>query len=250
MEDQDVDSDALHSLKKYEESRKAAVHSLIEDEVRAVISSILYERRCVQESEKNEVDVGTSLNKESDVDQPPTQLKFDVDVMNDDPNGDYLKVTEADVRKMTEAALREKVRSFFGIDDLRVWSRPAVEREEEKKEVEVGETDVIKEVDESQDKEKEELGHDSTIAPSPPTPPPPKTQSIFPSSAVLTPLQTPLSSPAPSLRRTTAAVQTSLVEDIVEPNEDITIDTPIPTDADEEYEQDSFQVGFVNVPWW
>ena len=249
MEDQDVDSDALHSLKKYEESRKAAVHSLIEDEVRAVISSILYERRCVQEIEKNEVDVRTSLHKESDVDEPPTRMKFDVDVINDDPNDDYLKVTEADVREMTEAALREKVRSFFGIDDLRVWSRPAVEREEEKKEVEVGETDV-KEMDESRDKEKEELGHDPTISPSPPIPPPPKTRSIFPSSAVLTPLQTPLSSPAPSLRVTTAAVQTSLVEDIVEPNEDDTIDTPIPTDVDEEYEQDSFQVGFVNLALW
>ena len=44
---------------------------------------------------------------------------------------------------MTEQALREKVRRFFGIDDLRVWTKPEGEEKEEGEEEEEEEQKLI-----------------------------------------------------------------------------------------------------------
>ena len=223
---------------KYDELRKETVYSLVENEIRGVIVSVLQERRS-DRTKTTEDDDGPSDHAETSA---PTNVRHEVEIRNDDPQAEYLKVTEEDVRVITEAALREKIRSFFGIDDLREWRRPT--KEEDDKEIVVVE-EVMGEVAEikEDDSKKRTFTVDVLLdesAPSASVPYPFK--SVFPTNLIPTPVQTPLSSPAPSVKRATSvAAQTSvasLVGDVVES----TVDTPVPTDVDQEYEQDSFQV--------
>ena len=220
---------------------------LVEAELRGVIASLLSERpKTEKEAEQIETSItsfrgkGTSTSPSS----PATNIRYEVDVVDDDANANYVKITKENAREMTEEALREKVRSFFGIDDLREWRREPVGGAEE-------EAEEKGDIEEIESRNNEEAAEDESPAPPPPPPPPLppplpaphiSKESIFPSSLIETPIQTPKPSPPSSARTVAIAVQTSFADGEEEEEQMVWVDTPLPSEIADEYDQDSFHV--------